>query len=348
MIYHLPAAAALRSDPMVDQDMPTPTGRASSLRWQLFGANAAVLTVATAALILTPVRVSSEPALAEAVVLAGGLAVMLALQLLLLRRALAPLRTLADVMGEVDLREPGRRLPASERGAAEIAVLTDAFNAMLERLEHERADSARRALAAQEDERVRIARELHDQVGQTLTALTLQAERAAQMRPADPALVARVADAALQALDDLRRIGRELRPEALDDLGLGNALITLCRRMSAPSGVRVVPTLEPGLPALAPETELVVYRIAQEAVTNALRHARAERVDLELTAHAGEVQLTVRDDGIGMPGEVRPGAAGLTGMRERALLVEGRLALRTPPGGGTEVVLVVPARDLSG
>lgn len=294
-------------------------------------------------LVVAPIRVSTGVVLTEVLVLSAGLAIVLAVHLMLLRRTLAPLRLLTEVIGTIDARRPGRRMPVAEAGTAEVTALADAFNAMLDRLEDERRRSVQRALAAQEDERLRIAREMHDQVGQTLTAVTIQAERAAQMDdPVDRRLLERIAHTALQSLDDVRRIGRELRPEALDDLGLGNALIALCRRMTAQSGVRVAPALEPGVPSLPSEAELVVYRIAQEAVTNALRHADASRIEVALRSTGEAVELTVRDDGRGMPETTPDDSTGLSGMRERALLVGGRLGLRSRPNEGTEVRLTLP------
>jgi two-component system sensor histidine kinase UhpB len=322
-----------------------PAVRRASLHWQLFLADALVLIAATAVLVLAPVRVSTEVVLTEVLVLSAGVAVMLALHLVLLRRTLAPLRLLTDVMGTIDLRQLGRRVPTQEVRAAELAALADAFNAMLDRLEDERRQSVRRALAAQEDERLRIARELHDQVGQTLTALTIQAERAAQPPgPPDPQVLEHIAHTALQSLDDVRRIGRELRPEALDDLGLVNALIALCRRLAAQSATRVTHQLRLGAAVqISPDVELVIYRVAQEAITNALRHAAATRIDVTLHGFAGGAQLIVSDDGRGLPPDLPDDTAGLTGMRERALLVSGELTLHARPHGGTEVRLTIPA-----
>lgn len=325
----------------------TPDGhRPRSLLLQLFGINALVLAVATLLLVFGPVSVSRHPVLAEMLVLGIGLAVMLAAHLLLLRRTLAPLRDLTDLMGAIDLRRPGRRLPEQD-SAAEVVALAGAFNAMLDRLEDERRESVRRALAAQEDERLRIAREMHDQIGQTLTAMTLQAERAAHMDAVDRRTLEHLAGTALQSLEDVRRLGRELRPEALDDLGLGNALITLCRRMGETGRVRVTHELEAGLPALSPEAELVIYRIAQEAITNALRHAHATRVRLWLRPAEDAVELTVRDDGIGLPATLPGDTAGLVGMRERALLIGADLNVHAAPGGGTEVRLAVPLHEVA-
>jgi two-component system sensor histidine kinase UhpB len=318
------------------------TGHGPPLLARLFGASALIVVIATAALLLAPVSVSRSVVFAEALVVLTGAAVLLAAILLVLRRGLAPLRELTEVMASVDPRHPGRRLPEPESGPAEVTALTHAFNAMLDRLEDERRDSARRALAAQEDERLRIAREMHDGIGQTLTAIALQAERAAELPEPDRALLQRLAASAHASLDEVRRLARELRPEALDDLGLGNALITLCRRMAAEGDVRVEPHLEPGMPALSPDAELVLYRVAQEAITNALRHARASRIDVTLHAEDGEVELTVADDGVGLPDAVERDAHGIAGMRERALLAGGRLTLGSADGEGTAVRLRLP------
>lgn len=309
--------------------------RHRSLLWQLFAAEALVLVGALVVLVLAPIQVSTTVVVTEVLILSAGLAVMLAVHLLLLRRVLGPLRRLTDVVGTLDARDPGR-LPTDAR-TAEVNALAEAFNGLLDRLDEEQRRSARRALLAQEDERARIAREMHDQVGQSLTALTIQAERGAHMdSPVDPALLERIAQTALQSLEDVRRIGRELRPEALDDLGLGNALIALCRRLSASSGVRVNPTIEPGVPELGPDVELVVYRIAQEAITNALRHAQASTIDVRL----GPGGLSVRDDGIGLPATLPDDTAGISGMRERAGLVGAKLEIRRYRG--TVVHLTLP------
>ena len=218
-----------------------------------------------------------------------------------------------------------------------------AFNAMLDRLERARREAARTALAAQEAERLRVARELHDEVGQTLTAVTIQAERAAD---SDPALASealrRVADAVRESLDEVRRIARELRPEALDDLGLVNALIAMCNRIAAQDGPRVTRDLQGTLPALAPDVELVVYRIAQEGLTNAVRHSHARSASVSLAADAETLSLRVADDGRGMPAQLPADTAGIAGMRERALLVGGRLSITSRAGKGTEVRLTIP------
>ena len=188
-----------------------------------------------------------------------------------------------------------------------------------------------------------MARELHDEIGQTLTAVTIQAERAADGDPAQASHALRgVADAVRESLDEVRRIARELRPEALDDLGLVNALIALCTRVAAQGGPRVKRELQGQLPPLPAEVELVLYRIAQESLTNTLRHSDADSATVSLEADAGSVTLRVADDGRGMPVELPRGTAGIAGMRERALLVGGRLTIDSRPGQGTEVRLTIP------
>jgi two-component system sensor histidine kinase UhpB len=307
--------------------------------WRIFVGNAAVLLIATVVLVVSPATVSFPVAATEAVVLAVGLAVMLALNYALLRHAVGPLQRLASVMRAVDPLAPGRR---SELAAAtaEVAELAGAFDEMLERLERERRDSARRALGAQEDERRRIARELHDEVGQALTAVVLQLDRAQASAGGEAAERMRDArEAARATLEEVRAIARNLRPEALDDLGLAAALRQLCADAER-AGVLVERRIAAD-PELAPEAEVVVYRVAQEALTNALRHSGAERIELTLERRdGGGAELRVSDDGRGLA--VPTEGAGMRGMRERALLAGGVLEVGAAPGGGVLVTLTVP------
>ena len=354
------SAASLVSTPSATKGSPGPTSGAEraggvesppsgpdrrrlSLLWWVFFANGAVLFVAFLLLSFSPIEISAPIELGQFVLLVAGLVAMLALSILLLRRVLSPFFRLTETMAAIDPERPGRRLSGVNPRTSEGAALVDAFNAMLDRLESARREAARTALAAQEAERSRVARELHDEIGQTLTAVMLQAERAAESDPAvTQSELVRVADALRESLDEVRRIARELRPEALDDLGLVNALIALCSQLDAQGGTRVRRQLQGKLPPLSPEVELVIYRVAQEGLTNALRHAGARVVNLSLAADAEGVTLSVSDDGRGMASEPAPGTAGISGMRERALLVGGRLSIASGPGQGTEVVLMVP------
>jgi two-component system sensor histidine kinase UhpB len=341
-----PAVVGTRADSVRDaapeQDRRA-RARQLSLLQRLFYANAAVVVVAAVLLIVTPVTISAPVTLAELALIVAAVVAMLGATFLLLRRALSPLRELTELMRSVDPLDPGRRLTRVSHSDAEVATLVEAFNAMLDRLEQERRGSVRRTLAAQEDERSRIARELHDELGQELTAVAMQSERAAQSAPASsqPTLE-EIAEAIRQSIDHVRRIARRLRPEALDDLGLVNALISLCRRMGQQSGVRIEPDLANKVPTTSPETEVVIYRVAQESLTNAIRHAQASKITLSLATADDHITLLVRDDGQGIDAPLSGDTAGVSGMRERALLIGAQLNIRSHHGDGTEVRLDVP------
>jgi two-component system sensor histidine kinase UhpB len=320
-----------------------PRARGIPLLWLVFLTNGSVLAVAFLLLTFTPITIDAPIKAGQFALLFAGFVVLLALNVVLLRRALSPLIDLTHAMSSVDPDRPGRRLSDIHPRSVEGKALAHAFNAMLDRLEHARQEAARTALAAQEAERLRVARELHDEIGQTLTAMTIQAERGAD---GDPALAAQtlreVADGVRDSLDELRRIARELRPEALDDLGLVNALIALCNRIAAQGGPLIGRDLQAKLPRLSRDIELVIYRVAQESLTNALRHSGARNARLSLTADAESVTLAVTDDGNGLPQDLPRDTAGMAGMRERALLVGGMLSVASSPEEGTEVRLTVP------
>jgi two-component system sensor histidine kinase UhpB len=212
---------------------------------------------------------------------------------------------------------------------------------MLERLEAERRDSGRRMLAAQETERRRLARELHDQVGQTLTALMLEVGQAAERAPEVRDDLRDAQEAARALSDDVREIVRQLRPEALDDLGLISALTVLSDQFGERSGIELRRRFASKLPPLDSDAELVLYRVAQESLTNVARHADASQVEVSLAALDGGVRLEITDDGHGLNAAV-PGN-GIRGMRERALLVGGLLTIESPQPGGVSVRLDVPS-----
>jgi two-component system sensor histidine kinase UhpB len=342
----LPARVRPERQPGSDRDGKGKRERLDgvSLLWRVFATNIVVFVVAAALLAWTPATIHRVATPQELVVLGIGLIVMLGVDLVLLRRAFGPLRRLSALMSAVDPVQPGRRADEPPRGAGrEVLALARALNAMLDRLEGERRESGRRALAAQEAERARVARELHDEVGQTLTAIALRAERAAAetSSASQSAALAEINETVLRSLDDVRRIGRELRPEALDDLGLVNALIALCSRMDRGGPVKVRRELTWQLPPLSSETELVIYRVAQEALTNVLRHARASEATVSLRPESGSVVLVVRDDGDGLPARARAG--GLSGMRERAMLIGAELDVSSGAQAGTTITLRVPA-----
>jgi two-component system sensor histidine kinase UhpB len=315
-----------------------------SLLWRVVVLNGALIVIAALVLAVSPATVSEPVVAAEVLMLLVGVSVVLTVNVLFLRRMFAPLRQLTEVMTKVDLLEPGRRVSDVPGSSAEVAALTDAFNSMLGRLETERASSVRRALDAQEAERARIARELHDGVGQTLTAIAIEADRASDVAAeGDRHSWERIGAWAERSLDDLRRVGRDLRPEALDDLGLVNALIALCGRVTEAGGLTIEKRFEAGLPERGDAVDLVIYRVAQEALTNVLRHSAARSAAVALARSDAGVVLTVSDDGVGF-GDVAAasGGAGITGMRERALLVGAQLKIDSAPERGTAVRLEVP------
>jgi two-component system sensor histidine kinase UhpB len=308
----------------------------------LFTGTAAVMIAAAGVLALSPATIHRAITTDELIGLLAGLATMLVADLLFLHRALAPLRRVTTLMSSVDLSRPGTRIGEVRWACREFGLVAEAFDAMLARLEAERLEASRRALAAREGERLRVARELHDELGQTLTATALRAESVLANTGTQAQALGEIVEALQQSLSEVRRIARELRPEALDDLGLINALIALCTRISSGGGPWIDRSFAPDLPTLGPEADLVIYRVAQEALTNALRHANPRRVTVELGRDNERVVLAVRDDGGGLPDPLREGA-GVAGMRERALLVGAQLEIRGAPGGGAEVRLAVPA-----
>lgn len=313
------------------------------LFWRVFAVNAALLTLATLLLLLAPVTVSVPVRLAEALILVVGLAVALAANVALLRGAFLPLERLVRRMETVDLLRPGERLPVATND--EVGRVVHAFNTMLERLETERRESGRRALAAQEQERLRIARGLHDEVGQVLTGVLLQLDGVAQaVAPEHRAEVAETKRFVRQALEEVRRMSRELRPELLEHLGLVSALTELSRTFSRVAGIAVERVFADELPPLTAEAELAIYRITQEALTNVARHSGARHVTIALEPGQDSVVLRIADDGKGFAGGSSPeGHGGLRGMRERALLVGGALAVEPGRDRGVEIRLELPA-----
>ncbi|NEB63293.1 sensor histidine kinase [Streptomyces diastaticus] len=313
------------------------------LFWRISLFNSVVLIAATA-LLLGPVTVSTPVLLTEAAILTVGLVVILVANVVLLRIGLGPLRQLARAMTTTDLLRP--RVRPKVDGDGEIAELITTFNTMLDRLEAERALSAARTLSAQESERHRVAQELYDEVGQTLAAVLLDLKRVADQAPDEVReQLAQVQETTRASLDEIRRIARRLLPGVLEELGLSSALRSLSDEFTGPS-LTVRHDIASGLPALGDNADLVLYRVAQEGLTNAARHSGARLVVLTLRRAGDAVELRVRDDGRGFDGSGDTAeGAGIRGMRERALLIGADLAVGPVRGGGTEVRLTVPVTD---
>jgi two-component system sensor histidine kinase UhpB len=272
----------------------------------------------------------------------------LALGLLIMRRRRAPLERLIEEMEKVDLSRPGPLLPRSIDGIGEteeVERIELAFLRMMRRLEAERRRAGSAALQAQEEERTRVARDLHDEVNQSLTGLLLRLEAAREQAP--PELEAELAETkalANQAMRELLSLARQLRPTALDDLGLKAAIAGQVEQL-ARGEIEAEFAADGDFSGLDDDSQLVVYRVAQEALSNAARHSGAGHVAVELRRSQGDgdVELKVSDDGRGFAFDESEGGLGIGGMRERALLIGGELTIESRPGHGTTVRLAVPA-----
>ena len=247
-----------------------------------------------------------------------------------------------------------RAMPLEGGGAATVVSHRDVTDRVSSRAALQDANArlqtiSKRMLALQEDERRAISRELHDDIGQTLGALKIGLHRLSTAAPADaPPLVRGCLDAADQALEKLRLLAMDLRPPQLDQLGLGDALEWLAQRQSAACGVPVTCGLGGFEVRPPPAVESACYRIVQEALNNAVRHADASLVTIEVESDGASTKLIVNDDGTGFDVDaarvrvVRTGSMGLLGMEERAHLAGGRLTVRSAPGHGTTVSASFP------
>jgi two-component system, NarL family, sensor histidine kinase UhpB len=326
--------------------LPEQSGSHMPLIWRVFLANAAILLVGVLLFALTPISVSKNTTVPEVVDVLGGLALLGCLALMIvanwviLRRLFRPLERLAGQMEQADVLRGGQRVPVDTTG--EVGALEHAFNTMMERLETERREAGTRTLNTQEEERQRIARGLHDEVGQTMTGVLLLLKRLAhEATPEQRAALGDAQAAVKVSLEDVRRTAQELRPEILDHLGLPSALANLARTFSDRTSIPVKRQLPARLPGVDPKVELVLYRVAQEGLTNVARHSGASQVTLTLERDADSVVLRVLDNGSGFDGRQVEGG-GLRGIRERALIVGGAVAIKRAPTGGVEIRLQVP------
>jgi two-component system, NarL family, sensor histidine kinase UhpB len=322
--------------------------RRPSLFAQILAVNSLLITVAIlAATVVGQSRVdlSSPGQRGQSFVLVAAIVATVLGNAFILRRRLAPLERLISTMERVNLNEPGLRTPVERADSADVSRLGEAFNRMLGRVEEERRRAAHTVLRAQEAERARLARDLHDEVNQSLTAMLLRLEASAAQAPPDLREELRETKAvATRAMQELLGLARELRPAALDDLGLDAALRTQVEQFGRRTGITAQLTIAPGPHRLTGDQQLVVYRVVQESLTNVARHSGARHVWVDLRRHTYRTEVLIADDGRGFDasaaGSARLGL-GLAGMHERALLASGRLAVRSRLGGGAAVELQV-------
>jgi two-component system, NarL family, sensor histidine kinase UhpB len=312
-----------------------------SLFWPVFLTNALLLTAGATILALSPATVSFPVTARQAVVLLCGVVCLVVANAVVVHIVVRPLQRFAALMGRVDLLQPGQRI--TPEGSSELRALADSFNEMLVRLEAERRASSSRALGSQEEERRLVARELHDEVGQGLTALLLRLR--AVVRIAPPELQPQLHEVqalAREKLETVRRVARDLRPSVLDDLGLGYALHALVDVVEGDGRLQCVRRIDVDVERPSPDVELALYRIAQEALTNVVRHADATCVVVDLhETDNRRLVLSVEDDGRGLPEGAQLTDGGMQGMRERALASGAALHVRSAASGGTRVSVSV-------
>ena len=330
--------------------------RRPSLRSQVLAVNSLLVT---AAVVVAVVAAETRPLTSgtrELMILALALTATVLGNVALLRRRFTPLERLAETMAEVDLNDPGLRASLHQSGSRDVVRLNSAFNRMLDRIEAERREAGRAVLHAQEQERHRVAQDLHDEVNQALTGILLHLEAMLQRAPKDLRDEVRQTKAlANQAMEELLDLARQLRPAALDDHGLIPALHSQVRDFADRTGIRCEFRRKGVVPPLGADEQLVIYRVTQESLSNVAQHAGAEHVDVELS-FVGRTVLRVADDGHGLR-DGRPwgprrngstpsrnGGFGITGMRERALLVGGQLTIYSGEGHGTTVELTMGGR----
>jgi two-component system sensor histidine kinase UhpB len=325
--------------------------RRVSLLTQVVVANLLVMLATVIVIALaadTSLSLSHGPRLG--LILVVAVVVSVAVNAVITQRRFRPLEQLVEEMERADLARPGGASPpprADPTAPEEVARLHHAFRVMLGRLEAERRRTSRAALQAQEQERARVARDLHDEVNQALTGLLLRLEAVRAKAP--PELRGELTETrtlANRAMEELLALSRSLRPTALDDLGLRAALAGLVEEVDRGGGMRATFESDGDLGALPSDVQLVVYRVAQEALSNAVRHSGAGSVRVELARARDNgddrIELTVGDDGGGFSFDEAARGLGLAGMRERALLVGGEVRVESRPDLGTRVRLRVP------
>jgi signal transduction histidine kinase len=315
---------------------------------KLLGANALALGVVIA------IAYALSPAGLSAAMVIGAASVAMVLFGILASIALLPLRGIEAVASRVWRGDFGARVDASPVADRDMKRIGTTFNLLLDGLVADRARMRALATAvidAGDRERASLARELHDSTAQQLAALVLQLS-AASRDSNDSALAERLdsmRDQAKETLEEVRLLSHTVHPRVLDDLGLAAALKKLGREVGDVSGIDIEVTSDTLGQPVPPTAAAVLYRVAQTAVHNVVKHAEADSVDLRLTVSGSDAVLEIIDNGRGFDVEDaeqrRPGM-GLFTMRERVALAGGRFDVRSAPGSGTRITAAVPLTDL--
>ena len=315
-----------------------------SLSGQIVTANLLLVVAALlAASLASSLDLTLDDDRAQFALLAMTIILALLLNILMLQRRFSPLEQLIADIEAIDPADPVP-LDAPDEPVEEIERLALAFRKLLERIEAERRRAGRLQLRAQEEERKRVARDLHDEVNQALTAILLRLE--ALMPAASPEVREELAETkklANQAMEELLQLARQLRPTALDDHGFVPAIKEQLRRFQAQHGIETSIVIGDDVAELGDDQQLVLYRVTQEALNNIARHAHAQKVAVGLAREDGMVSLEIADDGRGFAVGTEQRGLGLDGMAERARLVDGEFTIDAEPGHGTTLRLRVPA-----
>ena len=318
--------------------------RDDSLIGQVVAANVVLVALTIGGAVLAAGIDDIEEQRWQMLVLALALILVFVVNLWMLQRRFRPLESLIDRIERIDPAEPATFELDTGEPVTEIDTLARAFKSLLDGIEEQRRASGKLVMRAQEGERRRLARDLHDEVNQALTAILLRLEALDQDVPEhNPDEVAEIKRIVNQAMEELLNLARQLRPSALDDHGLEAAIDTQLKRFAARTGVEAQFRTNGDPSSLGEDAQTAVYRTAQEALNNIGRHAGATAVEMELSVNGHGAELRVRDDGAGFdPSDAKGGGLGLKGMAERARLVGGELDVRSAPGGGTTVTLRIP------
>ncbi len=277
-------------------------------------------------------------------ILMFGLSLAIYVARLFSQWVLQPIHTLHDSALQITRGDLAHRINLTRND--ELGVLANAFNQMVSTLQktiEELRKVSRRLLSAEEAERRRIAHEIHDELGQTLTALKFSLSMATRSSPDDPNLIA-ARQMASAAQDKARTLSHELRPAMLDDIGLLPTLEWYIDRLEQHANLAVSLDANLNEDALSPELKTTLYRLVIEALTNVRKHAQASSVEIILVQNAGRISLTITDDGQGFDTAIlrQIHSLGIAGMRERVNLLRGEFLLKSQAGHGTGIAVTLP------
>ena len=323
------------------------------LFYKILAANALLIGLVAFATAEAVRRYHTSPETAPPVVLVIGVGILVSIAAngALVRIALAPLRDLERTAGRIQAGDFAARAELSPVADRDLRRLARTFNGVIDSATAYRTrlrETSARATRAAEEERKRVARELHDGTAQTLAAVRVRlrlaraASDAATMRDA----IDRVSAELAEAIEEVRRTARGLRPPALDMLGLAAAVRSLVESAADAAALDVSVEADPMGGVLSADGELALYRILQEALSNVVRHSGASRLEVRLFRRSCGVELRVRDDGRGFTVDAtlaEGGGLGLFGMQERAAYVGGALEITSTPGIGTTVTAMIPS-----